>query len=85
MGTKRKRAPNLLLAGERLSVNLPAMADADNQDKEESVFYLINDPVIAAADPVAALMPLELLHSRRPRLLRQGIDGRGNPQAHRLL
>jgi hypothetical protein len=55
-------------------VHLPSVPDANNQHDECLVLDLVDDAVIAYADPIEFRFPLKLFHPSGPRFARERID-----------
>ncbi len=63
----RGRSPSL--------IDVPSMADGDDEDDKDLVVYLVDDAVVTGADPPFALTADQLLGSSRSRLAGQQLDG----------
>lgn len=62
-------------------VDVPAMAHHDNQDEQDLVLDLVDDPVVAGAQSPLALACDQLLGATGPRLLTEQLDGGLHPAA----
>ncbi|MBB6170447.1 hypothetical protein HNR23_000507 [Nocardiopsis mwathae] len=51
------------------------MAEADGLDDQHVVMQLVDDPVVTDPNPVLTAPAHELPYTRRPWVMRQGIDG----------
>ena len=57
-------------------VDVAAVSDGDDEDEENLVADLVDDAVVAGADPPLAVPTDELLGSARTRLVCKQLDGR---------
>lgn len=60
------------------AAHLAAIADADDQDEHARVEHLVQDSMIAYADPEDSEHAPEFRHARRQWIVRETGDGRAN-------
>ena len=73
------RANRLHTSGRSRSVDIPAMAEANDQHDEPVVVNLVDDPIVTDAHSIHAVLPLEGDTPRRSRFVCEEIDRSPNP------
>jgi hypothetical protein len=63
----------------RFAINLTPIGDPDYQNRQDVVLDLVDDPVIAGADPPSVALTDQFRGFGRPRILRQQCDDAFDP------
>lgn len=67
------------------AVNIPAVADCDDQYQQKLVANCVDDPVIASTNTVQVGLSFELDGTRRPRVGGETVDDSSHPLSRRLV